>query len=75
MNKPNIIFADVPTSFMYAKQSDFVMRILMDYVKNNNKTLVLTDCRLEDNLSADLMIKLNHGKIVEYNDRNSFTVI
>ncbi len=64
-NKPSIIFADEPTGNLDSKTTREVMDILKICVKEFNKTLVMITHNNEIAKTADRIITIADGKIVE----------
>ncbi|MDU3803766.1 ABC transporter ATP-binding protein [Paraclostridium bifermentans] len=64
-NKPSIIFADEPTGNLDSKTTKEVMDILKICVKEFNKTLVMITHNNEIAKTADRIITIADGKIVE----------
>ncbi|WP_195947909.1 ABC transporter ATP-binding protein [Paraclostridium bifermentans] len=64
-NKPSIIFADEPTGNLDSKTTKEVMDILKICVKEFNKTLVMITHNNEIAKTADRIITIVDGKIVE----------
>ena len=66
-NKPSVIFADEPTGNLDSKTTDEVMDILKMCVKEFNQTLVMITHNDEIAKTADRIITIADGKIVELN--------
>ena len=66
-NKPSIIFADEPTGNLDSKTTREVMDILKICVKEFNQTLVIITHNDEIAKTADRIITISDGKIVEAN--------
>ena len=59
INNPKVIFADEPTSALDDSNTEIVMKIIFDYVKKNNSTLVVCthDDRVKKFFSKAMVIK------------------
>ncbi|WP_195947915.1 ABC transporter ATP-binding protein, partial [Paraclostridium bifermentans] len=66
-NKPSIIFADEPTGNLDSKTTREVMDILKICIKEFNQTLVIITHNDEIAKTADRIITISDGKIVEAN--------
>ena len=59
INNPKVIFADEPTSALDDSNTEIVMKMIFDYVKKNNSTLVVCthDDRVKKFFSKAMVIK------------------
>ena len=59
INNPKVIFADEPTSALDDSNTEIVMKMIFDYVKKNNSTLVVCthDDRVKKFFSNEMVIK------------------
>jgi len=69
--KPSIILADEPTGNLDTKSSLEIVKLLSDYNKEYNQTIIMITHNLELATYASRILKLNDGKIVEDSYENS----
>jgi putative ABC transport system ATP-binding protein len=63
INKPRIVFADEPTGNLDSKNSDEIVKLLLDMRREYNTTLVMATHSPEITAMADKTISLLDGKI------------
>lgn len=70
-NRPSVIFADEPTGNLDSKTTEEVMEILKNTVKDFGRTLVMITHNQEIAETADRIITISDGKIINDTDKNN----
>lgn len=70
-NRPSVIFADEPTGNLDSKTTEEVMEILKKTVKDFGRTLVMITHNQEIAETADRIITISDGKIINDTDKNN----
>lgn len=65
INEPQIIFADEPTGNLDKKNSDNIIKLLLDLHDDKKTTLVMATHSRSLAFHADRIIQLNDGRVVE----------
>lgn len=70
-NRPSVIFADEPTGNLDSKTTEEVMEILKNTVKDFGRTLVMITHNQEIAETADRIITISDGKIINDTDKDN----
>jgi len=64
--KPKIIFADEPTGNLDKETADIVMKVLLEYIKNNNASIILVTHDESMSKLCNKKYKLENKKLEEF---------
>ena len=67
INRPKIIFADEPTGNLDTENGRAVLKLLLEFHKERQTTLVLVTHNFEIASMANRMIILKDGRITDFN--------
>lgn len=75
INRPKIIFADEPTGNLDTENGRAVLKLLLEFHKERQTTLVLVTHNFEIASMADRMIILKDGRITDFNNNEKRSAI
>ncbi|HEA66225.1 MAG TPA: ABC transporter ATP-binding protein [Desulfobacterales bacterium] len=75
INRPKIIFADEPTGNLDTENGRAVLKLLLEFHKERQTTLVLVTHNFEIARMADRMIILKDGRITDFNSDEKHSTI
>jgi len=75
INNPKIIFADEPTGNLDTENGKAVLKLLLEFHKERQTTLVLVTHNFEISSMADRMIILKDGRITDFNNNEKHSAI
>ncbi|MBC7475744.1 MAG: ABC transporter ATP-binding protein [Candidatus Sericytochromatia bacterium] len=71
INQPKVIFADEPTGNLDRQTGNKVLEILLEQIKQENKTLIIITHDINLANKMDRIFALNDGKLTEVNEQNN----
>lgn len=75
INRPKIIFADEPTGNLDTENGRAVLKLLLEFHKERQTTLILVTHNFEIASMADRMIILKDGRITDFNSDEKHSAI
>ncbi len=75
INRPKIIFADEPTGNLDTENGRAVLKLLLEFHKERQTTLILVTHNFEIASMADRMIILKDGQITDFNNNEKHSAI
>jgi putative ABC transport system ATP-binding protein len=75
INRPKIIFADEPTGNLDTENGRAVLKLLLEFHKERQTTLILVTHNFEIASMADRMIILKDGRITDFNSNEKHSAI
>jgi len=75
INRPKIIFADEPTGNLDTENGRAVLKLLLEFHKERQTTLILVTHNFEIAGMADRMIILKDGRITDFNSNEKHSAI